>query len=74
MSRLFFVFLAMAMALSAGAAAVVCSSAPLPKQQSGREVRVESVNEMQHAVRAAVPGNVILLAKKAVCDPGNAHG
>ena len=39
-----------------------CASASSPEQPSGTEIRVESVNELQRAVRSAQPGSVILLA------------
>jgi len=50
------------MALSTGAAAVECSSASLPEQPPGREVRVKNGDELQRAVRSAATGSVILLS------------
>ena len=60
MGRLF--FLSFAMALSTGTAAVECLSALLPEQPPGRVVRLQNADELQRAVRSAVPGSVILLA------------
>ena len=55
----------MGMFLTTGAAAVECSSAAVPDQPPGKEIRVGNVNELQRAVRSAEPGSVILLAPGA---------
>lgn len=55
-------FWSLGIAITPQAAAVACSSAPLPEQPRGREIEVKNVYELQRAVRSAEPGNVILLA------------
>jgi len=59
MLRVCYLFLLMILPLNVEA--FECSSAPVPEQPSGREVRVGNAGELQRVLRSAESGRIILL-------------